>query len=351
MLRNCRTNTVLFALCSLLLLGGYGCKEKNAHTVSGDFAIERSFERGPLTVVVRVDPNTLSIAELLTLQFEATVSTGYDVNMPPIDQVLQHFAIVDWDNPSDRLGNENQVTKTRQYRLEPLLSGDYELPALTFVFYDVNDRVNSFQLETDPIAVTVTSLLGEDRENLTIADIEDVVDMPRSPLPWWVWTLLGALPIGGIAVFIWLKRRQCQQTVLLRVYKPAHEIAYARLQVLIAKKLVQAGEIKAFYEAISHILRHYIEDRFNLHAPEQTTEEFLLSLRDSQSLTTVDKERLREFLQHCDLVKFAKHQPQQEEIQSTFDLVKIFIEKTRSDQHQVDVTDKVTPTVEREVPA
>ena len=50
---------------------------------------------------------------------------------------------------------------------------------------------------------------------------------------------------------------------------------------------------------------------------------------------------LGEFLTHCDLVKFAKHEPTTEQIQQTFDLVKDFIEKTGSDERKVDVTDKV----------
>jgi hypothetical protein len=40
-------------------------------------------------------------------------------------------------------------------------------------------------------------------------------------------------------------------------------------------------------------------------------------------------------------VKFAKHEPTTEQIQETFDLVKNFIEKTKSDERKVDITDMV----------
>jgi hypothetical protein len=112
---------------------------------------------------------------------------------------------------------------------------------------------------------------------------------------------------------------------------PAHEVAYQRLRELVAQDLVAQGMIKEFYERISNILRHYIEDRFDLRAPERTTEEFLFELGSSSALEGADKERLREFMTHCDLVKFAKFQPEAAQIQRTFDLVKEFIEKTRSD--------------------
>jgi hypothetical protein len=54
-----------------------------------------------------------------------------------------------------------------------------------------------------------------------------------------------------------------------------------------------------------------------------------------------DKESVGEFLKHCDLVKFAKYDPTSEQIQRTFDLVKDFIEKTKSDERKIDVTDRV----------
>ena len=130
----------------------------------------------------------------------------------------------------------------------------------------------------------------------------------------------------------------------IRVYKPAHEVAYARLQALIAEDLVGAGRIKEFYQRINAILRHYIEDRFHLRAPERTTEEFLAELRETNHLNEQHKASLGQFLEHCDLVKFAKHQPGEAEIQRTFDLVKQFIETTHSDESQVDVTDHVVTT-------
>jgi hypothetical protein len=128
---------------------------------------------------------------------------------------------------------------------------------------------------------------------------------------------------------------------IARLFKPAHEIAYQRLQKLVAAKLVEKGMLREFYQRISDILRHYIEDRFDLMAPERTTEEFLFELSESNSLPQADKDSLAEFLTHCDLVKFAKHQPETKQIQRTFDLVKNFIAKTKSAQHQVDITDVV----------
>lgn len=323
-----------------------GCaKRSDTGSNVESFAIDRAFDMGPLTVHVRVDANSVSIAETLTLELEAAIEEGYEVTMPSVDRVLEHFGILDWETPAKRLNKDNALVETRRYRLEPFVSGSYDIPAFTFEFIDVNtpeftdaNTPKTYTLETEPIPVEVTSLLGEDRENLTIADIEDVVDIPPQPSYAWAWILGGLLLLGsGLGLWYYVKKRRPLEIV--RIFKPAHELAYERLHALVQDNLIETGQIKAFYERISNILRHYIEDRFRLRAPEQTTEEFLQELSRTDALAPDDKSGLREFLESCDLVKFARHEPQTEQIQTTFDLVKTFIEKTRSDAHRVDVTD------------
>ena len=329
----------LLAGAGLLILWagcGRGAKDRATKT---KFEVDKVYDRGPATVHVRLDKAKTTIAETVLLQLEATLQPGYELQMPKVDKVLENFGIVDWDNLGNRLDEKNNVVTTYQYRLEPFLSGKYEIPAFTFEFHDVNDPNSRHELASEPIAVEVTSLLGEQRAKLVIEDIEGVVEMPKAASRWWLWGLavLGAavVPAG------WLLLRSRRTKQRMRIFKPAHEVAYARLRALIAEQLIEKGRIKEFYERISGILRHYIEDRFDLHAPERTTEEFLAELRFANVLSPSHKESLGEFLTHCDLVKFAKHEPTAEQIQQTFDLVKDFIEKTRSEERMLDVTDRI----------
>ena len=101
-----------------------------------------------------------------------------------------------------------------------------------------------------------------------------------------------------------MRRKRVKE--LVRIFKPAHELAYERLRILVKEDLFGAGRIKEFYERISDILRYYIEHHFSLRAPERTTEEFLYELANTNVLPESDKENLAQFLQHCDLVKFAR---------------------------------------------
>ncbi len=328
----------IMVLLLLLSLALTGCDKTTPSPHNGAFAIDREFPRGPLTVHVRVDSNSVSIAQLLTVELEAAIQQGYTVKMPSVDKLLEQFGIVDRDSLGEKLDKDMRTVKTVRYELEPFLTGTYDIPAFQFQFFDVNDPNKTYSLDTEPIPVEITSLLGEDRENLVIEDIEEVVALPTQIKWLWIWVSVGgSLVIGMGCLMVYLKKRRIPDMV--RLFKPAHDIAYDRLRQLVAENLIESGEFKTFYERISTILRHYIEDRFQLNAPERTTEEFLQELKHSPALPDSDKQDLASFLNHCDLVKFAKHEPTQEQIQTTFDLVKNFIEKTKSIEHQVDITD------------
>jgi hypothetical protein len=325
-----------------LLIACAGCDDgTNGETKKSEFEIDKKFERGPLTVHVRVDKAEITIAETFNLELQATIEPDYEVSMPKVDAVLENFGIVDWDNLGDRLDPNNNVIRGYRYRLEPFLSGKYQIPALTFEFFDINSpEEKKYELTTEPIDIEVTSLLGEQREELKIADIEGVVAIPKETSFRWLWIPVVVIIVVAAAGYLFYqKHRRAEE--LIRIFNPAHEIAYERLRVLVAEDLVGAGRLKEFYERISDILRHYIEHRFNLRAPERTTEEFLIDLANTNVLNNSDKEDIGEFLKHCDLVKFAKYNPTTEEVQRTFDLVKGFIEKTKSDERKVDITDSI----------
>ncbi len=346
-LRTPRLVTLAF-LCVVWLAGcGHQTESTEPETT---FEVDKVYERGPVTIHVRLNKTEISIAETVLLQFEATVEPKYEIEMPKVDEALKDFGLVDWDNLGRKLDDKNHVVTTYQYRLEPFLSGDYNVPAFTFEFYDVNEPENKHELASEPISVKVTSLLGQQRDNLVLEDIEGPVAMPAEPWPWWVWVLAGGTVVviaAGVTVWIVLAKQRAGMVV--RIFKSAHEVAYVRLRALVAEDLVNAGQLKEFYERLSSILRHYIEDRFDLKAPERTTEEFLVELKWTNTLAAPDKEVLEKFLTHCDLVKFAKHAPTTEQIQETFDLVKDFIERTKSEDRVIDVTDKVEAQAPAEV--
>ena len=93
-----------------------------------------------------------------------------------------------------------------------------------------------------------------------------------------------------------------------------YEIALERLDKLLRSDMLDKGQVREFYFELTALLRTYIEGQFSLRAPEQTTEEFLAELRKSLAFNPqTARDLLRRFLEHGDMVKFAKLEPSRDE--------------------------------------
>ena len=68
-----------------------------------------------------------------------------------------------------------------------------------------------------------------------------------------------------------------------------------------------------------------IERTTGIRAPEQTTEEFLREISQANTFNRDTNERLRNFLESADLVKFAAFRPRQDDVEESFSRAKIFI--------------------------
>ena len=84
----------------------------------------------------------------------------------------------------------------------------------------------------------------------------------------------------------------------------------------------------AFFVSLSAIVRRYMEDGFGVHAPELTTEEFLIAVRDAHDLPDRERAFAGTFLSEADRVKFAGIRPDQAQIQAALANVRAFVERT-----------------------
>jgi Domain of unknown function (DUF4381) len=147
---------------------------------------------------------------------------------------------------------------------------------------------------------------------------------PRAPSVglWWLWA--AAVPIGVVllgAVVVWRRRRRPAPRLL------SHgERALAELQRLeAARPTHNPREFADWAAALSALLRRYVTERFALPALRQTTAEFLKAVQETPAITPAQHDRLRTFLECCDLVKFAAASPSLEESREMVQFVTAFI--------------------------
>jgi hypothetical protein len=159
----------------------------------------------------------------------------------------------------------------------------------------------------------------------TATDIRDIAPPVEIPSGYeWLWWALGGLVLAGFLFALWKWRQNRKLQIPIIPPLPAHVRAKQKLQ----EALALITQPKPFVIAVSDTARHYLEERFTFHAPERTTEEFLYELQRTDLLSPDQKASLGDFLQSCDLVKFAKYEPGEPELRELHGSALRLVEET-----------------------
>jgi hypothetical protein len=160
-----------------------------------------------------------------------------------------------------------------------------------------------------------------------LKDVRPPVDLP--PNYFWLFVLLGLLIVVGLIFLVrWLRGKMTRQKAKPVIVRPAWEIAREELAALEKENLPGKGNVEAYFVRLSAIIRHYLERRFSLSAPEMTTDEFLLHIKTSTVLNLQQKDSLREFLTVSDMVKFARYSSSSKEMDDALVVANRLIEET-----------------------
>ena len=159
--------------------------------------------------------------------------------------------------------------------------------------------------------------------DLDIQPLKGPVEIPSTY--GWLWWLVAAIAAVALAWYLWRKfRLRKPASAKPAAVIPPHRKAKDRLRG--ASELM--SDPYRFCSLVSDVLRAYVEERFELRAPERTTEEFMAELRTSAKLHVDHKSLLEDFLSRCDLVKFARFEPSLPELQALLDSAVRFIDET-----------------------
>jgi len=160
-----------------------------------------------------------------------------------------------------------------------------------------------------------------------LKDIHGPVSVPGEW--WWLWIVLFLLCVAGViaAWYFFLRKSACTSIKLIVI--PPWEKALAALSSLEMQAPYISGGVKQYYFQLSGIIRLYIEERFNIRAPEMTTEEFMDQARASTELSTQHRLFLDNFLNVSDMVKFARFEPVAQDMVDVLMAARIFVEGTR----------------------
>ena len=187
----------------------------------------------------------------------------------------------------------------------PFEEGRYELPDI-YVVKHTADKSDTLCFSAPELLEVKT--MPVDTATYVPHDIKGQITYPvtlKEVLPYVGGGIAGLWLITAIVVLIVYFSRRKKKTEEHK--DPAHIVALRKLDKYRSDKYWVPEKQKAFYSGITGAVKEYIDERFEIDAPEMTTAELFDALQGRTELTPELYEKMKELFERADFVKFAKY--------------------------------------------
>lgn len=289
-----------------------------------EFEVRKDFGAGPVRFAVELSSSSITTAESVKCRLTLSVAKDYEADFPDIafPEDVPGSILTAFDEQTTTEGDHRVIR--RDYELEPEYEGKLILPKME-VYSHRAGEVKEDVFETEPIEVTVKASreTPADFELKAMRGLVTVEQIEAQKRRTWPWILASVcVLVAGAVVIVYVARRPRR----LPPPPPAHEVALKRLREL-ADRGFAVEAIEPFFVEVTGIVRDYIEQAFGMRAPEQTTEEFLGSLRTAGAVAR-HRDVLEPFLVAADEVKFACMRPDVGAMRRAFETAEGFVVET-----------------------
>ncbi|SHG00333.1 hypothetical protein SAMN05444274_11812 [Mariniphaga anaerophila] len=281
-----------------------------------------------------IDSTNILLGDQVKLFLEIDHPKNVQVTFPNVpDTLLQNVEVLGKSAiDTVEMDDESFQKQIQSYLITSFDSGSYRIPPFWFKL-DLDGRIDS--IPSNGVTLHVHSMQIDTTRGPT--DIKYPYGAPvtlKEVVPY----ILGVILIAAILFFIFyaIKRKKNNQPIFVLPKKPkepAHIVALRELDRIKQEKAWQKGKTKQYYSEVTEALRKYIDDRFEIQAMEQTSDETIACFRAQRSLLK-DKtfENLSRILKLADLVKFAKYQTTPDDDNMTLVNAYFFINETKPEE-------------------
>jgi hypothetical protein len=258
-----------------------------------------------------IDATSVTIGDVVTVKLSVRHPETLKIAFPPVATSLGDWTVRSSKRlPSSKLPDGN-FEDGLELQLAAYKTGDVEVPTLNVEAVKASGEKEV--LASEPVKVAVQSVLTGRQD--TLKDLKPQAELEADYKPFLF--LLAALASALYLVYRFvrfLKNRKKAPVPKPERIRSAEEVAHEAIERLLARKLVEQGQLKQFYLELSEIIKRFLGSKLGVHSLERTTEEFTRDLR-AVSVPSAQYRMIREFLEDCDLVKFAKYRPGAEEVE------------------------------------
>jgi len=291
-----------------LLAGMAGCKAKHGSGAVAATELPRveTVRHNAITLVMTLTPGSVALDRDIILSLQLTHPESIAVSLPPLADRLHGLLATSSFDRETTPSPDGRVTRERVIRLTPLIAQEYRIAPMPVAFRNAVGNGKTDYFATPPLTLPLNAVTDQPLDDALRGEIRPLPIHPSlKTLSGYVAFLVLLALLMAVAIHL-LGRIQRKIRILRMSPK---ERALHELELLLAKKLVEAGRIKDFYVELTMIVRRYIERRHRVRAPEQTTQEFLSAVSADTRFPPHVVSRLQQFLEAADLVKFAAWKP------------------------------------------
>jgi hypothetical protein len=259
-----------------------------------------------------VDATAITIGDVLTLKLEVRRPESLKLAFPSIGANLGEWVVRGSNRlPPKAADGGGLVDEVLALQLTIYKTGEFEIPGIEIEAVQPGGEKSI--LSSEPVKIKVESVLSGNQD--TLKDLKPQAEIATDYKPF----LLFLAALGSAAYLIYrlvqhLKHRRRALPAISQDRRTAEEIARQAIRQLLARKLIEQGYLKEFYLELSEIIKRFLGSKMGIPSLERTTEEFTEDLRQT-AIQAGHYRMIRQFLDDCDLVKFAKYRPGAEEIQ------------------------------------
>jgi hypothetical protein len=204
-------------------------------------------------------------------------------------------------------------------QLIALEASDKPIPAIKLRVVTKDNNVGT--ISTEPLPFKVQSLVANEPNAQPKLESRPVAVLEDNYIPIYVLSALaGAALVAGLTLLVarYLRRRR-KAAIPPPPPRPPWEIAVEKLAELKRQKqpMLEAGQGGLFVDQLSDVVRSYLGGRYHFDGLETTSDEMLMQLKAHGASLGFTQE-VGQFLYRCDLVKFAKVEPDADEVDLLF---------------------------------
>lgn len=255
-----------------------------------------------------LDTNTILIGKQIHLLLELKQDKSLNIQWPLVPDTIGKIEVVSRGNiDTVKTLDAGVLYRKQALTITAFDSGYFVIPPVAFNHISGKDTSSA---TTQPLLLTVLIMPMD-----TTKAIHDIKDLAEVPFNWrdyiWYFIIVFAailIILTGLYIYFRFGNKVKGEVFISKPQIPAHETALAALKELDDGKHWQNGRYKYYHSSISEIVRTFIEQRWQIHAMEQTTDE-IVNRPQMLQLAPESLRQLEAFLKLSDLAKFAKLQP------------------------------------------